>query len=260
MTIAPLQLDDLTWEDMVAAIRRRIMAESAGQWTLHTPADPGITLLELFAFLAEQRLYWLDQVPDAFVVAVLNLLGLDGPQPAVPAATVLQISPAAGITGTTLAPGTEFSRDPYGQIVFTLDDPVTVLPVTAVSLETNGQDRTADLQAGREVGLLPADGGPGEASICLELSEPVPGGQQLSLLFVLDTSVPPAWHPMRSAVCRRLPGSPGTTPAPTRPGGQARRLGQPACRMTRWGCAARASSGCPSRSRGAQPPGDERCC
>ena len=83
MTLAPLQLDDLTWDDMVAAIRRRIPAESAGNWTLHAPADPGITLLELFAFLAEQRLYWLDQVPDAFVVAVLGLLGLEGPQPAV---------------------------------------------------------------------------------------------------------------------------------------------------------------------------------
>ena len=72
MTLAPLQLDDLTWDDMVAAIRRRIPAESAGNWTLHAPADPGITLLELFAFLTEQRLYWLDQVPDAFVVAVLE--------------------------------------------------------------------------------------------------------------------------------------------------------------------------------------------
>ena len=90
MTLAPLQLDDLNWDDMVAAIRRRIPAESAGNWTLHAPVDPGITLIELFAFLAEQRLYWLDQVPDAFVVAVLNLLGLHGPQPAVPAATVLR--------------------------------------------------------------------------------------------------------------------------------------------------------------------------
>src|SRR5260370_704383 len=81
MTLAPLQLDDLTWDVMVAAIRRRIPAESAGNWTLHAPVDPGITLLELFAYLVEQRLYWLNQVPDAFVVAGLGLLGLDGPPP-----------------------------------------------------------------------------------------------------------------------------------------------------------------------------------
>ena len=79
---ARFRLDDLTWDNMVAAIRRRIPAESAGNWTLHARADPGITLLELFAWLAEQRLLSLDQVPDGFVVAVLKLLGLDGPRPA----------------------------------------------------------------------------------------------------------------------------------------------------------------------------------
>ena len=193
MTLAPLQLDDLTWDDMVAAIRRRIPAESAGNWTLHSPADPGITLLELFAFLAEQRLYWLDQVPDAFVVAVLKLLGLDGPLPAGPAATVLRITSAP--PGTSVPAGTAFTRDPAGQIVFTLDDPVTVLPVRGLTLETCGQDRTADLLAGREIDLLPAHGGPAEARISLDLTGPVPGGQ-LSLLFDLDTpGVPPAWAP-----------------------------------------------------------------
>ena len=81
MTLAPVLLDDLTWDQMVEAIRRRIPAESSGNWTLHAPVDPGITFLDVFAFLAEQRLYWLDQVPDAFVVAVLRLLGQDDPLP-----------------------------------------------------------------------------------------------------------------------------------------------------------------------------------
>ena len=205
MTLAPLQLDDLTWDDMVAAIRRRIPAESAGNWTLHAPADPGITLLELFAFLAEQRLYWLDQVPDAFVVAVLGLLGLEGPQPAVPAATVLQITGAdpANPAIATVPAGTGFTRDPRGEVVFSLDDPVTVLPVRSLALKTGGQDRTADLLAGRGVDLLPADGGPGEARISLDLTAPVAGGQ-LSMLIDLATpgtpggtaqAIPPAWSP-----------------------------------------------------------------
>jgi hypothetical protein len=205
MTLAPLQLDDLTWDQMVAAIRRRIPAESAGNWTLHAPVDPGITLLELFAFLAEQRLYWLDQVPDAFVVAVLRLLGLDGPAPAVPAATVLQITqpdPQHPVPFTVPA-GTRFSRDPRGEIVFTLDDPVTVLPVRSLTLETGGQNRTADLSAGREVDLLPADGGPGEARISLDLTAAVPGGQLCLLIELADPgkpdgtayAIPPAWAP-----------------------------------------------------------------
>jgi hypothetical protein len=200
MTLAPLQLDDLTWDEMVAAIRRRIPAESGGHWTLHASADPGITLLDLFAFLAEQRMYWLDQVPDAFVVAVLRLLGLDGPRPAVPAATVLQIT-SADPGNPELPAGTGFTRDPRGEIVFTLDDPVTVLPVQSLTLEAGGQDRTADLLAGRDVDLLPADGGPGEARISLDLTEAAPDGQ-LSLLIELVTpetptaeAIPPAWAP-----------------------------------------------------------------
>ena len=68
-------LDDSPGTDDVAAIRRRIPAESGGTWTLHAPVDPGVTLLELYAWLLEQRLYWLDQVPDSFVRAVLRLLG-----------------------------------------------------------------------------------------------------------------------------------------------------------------------------------------
>src|SRR6266852_721834 len=122
MTLAPVRLDDLTWDQMVEAIRRRIPAESSGNWTLHAPVDPGITFLDLFAFLAEQRLYWLDQVPDAFVVAVLGLLGLKGPKPAVPAATVLQITqpdPQHPVLFAVPA-GTRFTRDPRGEIVFTL--------------------------------------------------------------------------------------------------------------------------------------------
>lgn len=205
MTLAPVVLDDLTWDQMVAAIRRRIPAESAGNWTLHAPVDPGITFLDLFAFLAEQRLYWLDQVPDAFVVAVLELLGLGGPLPAVPAATVLQITAPdpQNQAVVTVPAGTGFTRDPRGEVVFTLDDPVTVLPVRSLTLEVAGQDRTADLLAGRGVDLLPAGGGAGVATISLELGGPVPDGQ-LSLLFDLIPpgkpdgtayDIPPSWSP-----------------------------------------------------------------
>jgi len=199
MTLAPLQLDDLTWDDMVAAIRRRIPAESQGNWTLHAPADPGITLLELFAFLTEQRLYWLNQVPDAFVVAVLRLLALDGPKPAAPAATVLQVTAKLDPPAVFAVPvGTGFTRDPRGEVVYTLDDAVTVLPVRSLTLQACEENRTADLAIGRDVDLLPASGGSGQALITLDLATGVSGGY-LSLLVDLATPggaaqpIPPAW-------------------------------------------------------------------
>jgi hypothetical protein len=196
-------LDDLTWDAITEATRRRIPAESGGVWTLHAPADPGVTLLELFAYLLEQRLYRLDQVPDALVVAVLRLLGLAGPQPARSAATVLRFDPIG--TGPLLVPaGTVLSRDPTERITFTLDEDVAVLPFTAEPvLIVGGRDRSADLLARRGVPLLPAGVAPGagmSGEFRVELRPgpvPPPRGTTLSLLFELASPAqcPPAWSP-----------------------------------------------------------------
>lgn len=46
----------------------------APEWTDHHPSDPGITLIELFAFLGENLLYRFNQIPDATKLAFLELL------------------------------------------------------------------------------------------------------------------------------------------------------------------------------------------
>ncbi|MGN9908586.1 baseplate J/gp47 family protein [Phytohabitans sp. LJ34] len=187
MTVPLPRLDDLTWDALMTATRQRIPAESGGAWTLHAPADPGVTVLEVLAYLLEQRLYWLDQVPDALVVAVLRLLGVPGPAPARSAATVLRLSGSAPA-------GTVFSRDPLEWVTFTLDDDVTAVPVDRVAVWVDGRDHGADLGAGRGVPLLPAGGGPGEFRIALDGASAAPGAV-LSLLFDLDTpsGVSPQW-------------------------------------------------------------------
>jgi predicted phage baseplate assembly protein len=100
--------------------------------------------------------------------------------------------------------GTGFTRDPTGEVVFTLEQDVTVLPVLSLTLQAGGQDCTADLLAGRVVDLLPAGGVQGEARISLNLATPVSDGC-VSLLFDLADPqtptgtamdpVPPAWSP-----------------------------------------------------------------
>ncbi|MET0418453.1 MAG: hypothetical protein ABW022_20770 [Actinoplanes sp.] len=194
MTLPPLVLDDLTWETLTEAARRRVPAASGGQWTLHAPVDPGVTVLELLAYLLEQRLYFLDQVPDELVLAILRLLGVDLPRPARPAATVLQ--PVIEPDGGLLLAGTVLARDAAQQVLFTLDDDVAVLPLTAdpVRVVAGGRDRTADLLAGRGVPLLPADGSAGEFRLILPLAtRPAEAG--LTLLIELDSPAPPSWHP-----------------------------------------------------------------
>jgi hypothetical protein len=194
MTLPAPKLDDLTWADMMTAIRRRIPAESDGTWTLHAPVDPGITLLELFAYLLEQRLYWLDQVPDDLVVAILRLLGLDPPQPAQPAATVLKLT-ADSPDVLTVPAGTALSRDPTASIRFTLDDDVAVFPTDGDVTVFTDRDRTADLLARRGVPLLASDGSAASARFTLPLtgSHAAPGW--LSLLVELDSPLAPSWSP-----------------------------------------------------------------
>ncbi|MBP2330397.1 putative phage baseplate assembly protein [Kibdelosporangium banguiense] len=195
MTLPAPKLDDLTWADMMAAIRRRIPAESGGTWTLHAPSDPGVTLLELFAYLLEQRLYWLDQVPDALVVAILRLLGIQTPRPAQAAATVLQLT--AGAEVVSVPQGTVMSRDPSGRMTFTLENDVTILPLDGEVSVWTDRDRTADLRARRGVPLLTSDGSAAEARFTLPLkgSHAVTGW--LSLLLELDVpaAAPPSWSP-----------------------------------------------------------------
>ena len=197
MTLPAPKLDDLTWADMMAAIRRRIPAESDGAWTLHAPVDPGVTLLELFAYLLEQRLYWLDQVPDELVVAILGLLGVDPPSAAEPAATVLRLTAEVPDTAVPVVPaGTRLSRDPSGRIVFTLDDDVAVFPVNGgdVAVETD-RDRTADLRARRGVPLLSADGAAASARFTLPLTGTHTAPGPLTLLVELDAPAAPGWSP-----------------------------------------------------------------
>ncbi|XVU28357.1 baseplate J/gp47 family protein [Actinoplanes sp. CA-054009] len=182
MTLPAPKLDDLTWADMMTAIRRRIPAESDGRWTLHAPADPGVTLLELFAYLLEQRLYWLDRAPDELIVAILRLLGLEPPRPARAASTVLALTADRPGPPVPVVPaGTVFSRDPSATIRFSLDSEVAVFPLDGAGADLPGAP------------VLGSDGRPASARFTLPLAGDHAAPGWLSLLVELDTAIPPSW-------------------------------------------------------------------
>ncbi|MEL6385276.1 MAG: putative baseplate assembly protein, partial [Cyanobacteria bacterium J06626_18] len=76
-------LDDRTFKDLVDECVLRI-PRYCPEWTNHNPADPGITLIELFSWLTDQMLLRFNQVPRRNYVAFLELLGirLQPPAPA----------------------------------------------------------------------------------------------------------------------------------------------------------------------------------
>lgn len=68
-------LDDRTFDDLVAEARAMI-PRLAPRWTNYNPSDPGITLIELFAWLTEIMLYRLNRVPDEHYEVFLGLIGI----------------------------------------------------------------------------------------------------------------------------------------------------------------------------------------
>jgi hypothetical protein len=73
MAIAVPNLDDRAYADLVDEARGLIPVYDPS-WTNHNPSDPGITLIELFAWLTEMQIYALDQITDAHRVTFLRLL------------------------------------------------------------------------------------------------------------------------------------------------------------------------------------------
>ena len=102
------KLDNRTFEQLFAEGRAQL-PRLAPDWTDHNYSDPGITLIDLLAYLTEQDFYRLDRVPPASVRAFLRMVGVELRQ-AVAAETVLllgQDPPGAAValpTGLLFGP------------------------------------------------------------------------------------------------------------------------------------------------------------
>jgi len=70
---API-LDDRSYQQIRDELVRRIPVYAKDDWTDHNPSDPGVTLIELFAFLGENLLYRFNQIPEATKLAFLRML------------------------------------------------------------------------------------------------------------------------------------------------------------------------------------------
>ncbi|MDJ0726167.1 MAG: putative baseplate assembly protein [Prochloraceae cyanobacterium] len=74
-TLPKENLDDRTFEDLVAECILRI-PRYCPEWTDYNPSDPGITLVELFAWLTDQMLLRFNKVPRRNYITFLELLGI----------------------------------------------------------------------------------------------------------------------------------------------------------------------------------------
>src|SRR6266516_3857413 len=75
MVLPAPNLDDRRFQDLVDDAKRLVMRRCP-EWTDHNVSDPGVTLIETFAFMTDQLLFRLNQVPDKLYVKFLELIGL----------------------------------------------------------------------------------------------------------------------------------------------------------------------------------------
>jgi predicted phage baseplate assembly protein len=73
MALPVPNLDDRRFQDLVDDAKR-LVQQRCPEWTDHNVSDPGVTLIELFAWMSDQVLYRLNRVPDRHYVKFLELL------------------------------------------------------------------------------------------------------------------------------------------------------------------------------------------
>ena len=75
MVLPAPNLDDRRFQDLVDDAKR-LVQQHCPEWTDHNVSDPGVTLIETFAWMTDQLLYRLNRVPERNYVKFLELIGL----------------------------------------------------------------------------------------------------------------------------------------------------------------------------------------
>lgn len=180
MSLTPPNLDDRRFQQLVDEAKRYVQQRSP-EWTDHNVSDPGVTLIETFAYMVDQLLYRLNRVPDRNYFAFLDLLGVQLFPPTAARADVDFWLSAPQPDTVRLPAGTEVATargETEEAVVFSTDEDLAIVPSSLVRLVTvpaSGEqtDRTAPLAEGRDIPCFQARPQPGDA-----------------LLFGLPTAVP----------------------------------------------------------------------
>lgn len=158
MPLPEPRLDDRRFQDIVNEAKAMIPRYTP-EWTDHNVSDPGVTMIELFAWMTDLLLYRLNRVPEKNYIRFMDLIGmrLQGATPARAPITFWLSAPQPG--QVTIPRGTEVATVRTGDqaaITFTSDEDLTVIPPTlryawTSADEQNFQDQTPRLDLASEL-------------------------------------------------------------------------------------------------------------
>lgn len=192
MALPVPNLDDRRFQDLVDEAKR-LVQQRCPEWTDHNVSDPGVTLIETFAWMTDQLIYRLNRVPDRNYIKFLELIGvtlfpptaartdvtfwLAGPQP-----DVVRIAPATQVA--TVRTETDEA------IVFQTTEELPIIPAKLIELGSMAKGKSAyrdllpQVELGKDAYCFQEKPALGDAML-IGLSQPVPSNA-IQLRFKCD--------------------------------------------------------------------------
>ncbi|WP_083944034.1 putative baseplate assembly protein [Alkalispirochaeta americana] len=180
-------MDDRTYKDILNEALR-LIPHYCPEWTNHNPSDPGMTLVELFAWMTEMTIYRLNKVPEKTYLALIDLLGLSliPPQPSRALVTFFPVEScpeAFQVKGGFQVSAGKGAGD--GSIIFETVKDLTISPARLASCYAVTRDKVSC----RDLGIrpFPLFGGSEEIERYLLVEAPqaefLQGNNALSITF-----------------------------------------------------------------------------
>lgn len=180
MTLPAPNLDDRRFQPLVDEAKRYVQ-QRCPEWTDHNVSDPGVTLIELFAWMTDQLVYRLNRVPERNYVKFLELIGIKLFPPTAARADVTFWLSAPQRATVKISKGTEVATlrsESSAAIPFATIDDLAIVPCSAKFVKSSiaeGEFRDHSEGVTRDAGFFCFDAvpKPGDA-LLVGLSDPTP--------------------------------------------------------------------------------------
>jgi predicted phage baseplate assembly protein len=191
MSLPIPKLDDKQFSELVEEAKAQIPVH-AREWTDHNVHDPGITFIELFAWLVEMQIYRLDQVTEKNKLKFLKLLGIQ-PRHATAASTDATFSFSDSSEESVFLPkGTSVAAEGTQDgksVIFETVREIYIIPVTLERIVTQSWQEVKDTTDANEFdghfyhafGELAEE----ESMLYLGFDQPFPEKEEIDLMVYL---------------------------------------------------------------------------
>ncbi|OKI03417.1 putative baseplate assembly protein [Streptomyces sp. CB02923] len=192
MSLPSPNLDDRRFQQFVDDAKRYIQ-QRAPEWTDHNVSDPGITLVETVAHMADQIVYRLNRVPEKNHLAFLDLVGVTLFPPSAARTDVTFWLSAPQEEAVAVPVGTEVATlrtEQEEAVVFATEHALAVVPceLSRLVVQHRGEpvaDHTTALAEGTHVRCFAETPGPGDCML-IGLTAAVP---RCAVALELDSRV-----------------------------------------------------------------------